>query len=208
MEEGILNSIDLKRCRTQIARARGRVPNCPTSAILFYMAKPSVVLASLAIVFGIGLIAIEGAGLGLFLGKYNDELSVIVVEGNATVITSNFLASAALTSFFVPLLGLIVRRHFIVRRGTFYSSLLYNLGHPIGIDFSLLPFVVRAESERRCSKKIIFFPYAISVSFVLAESLRVGMLLVVIGSYYDRWPRRLDSGSLFEQPPVHFFRLP
>ena len=122
MEEGILNSIDLKRSRT-FARARRRVPNCPTSAILFYMAKPSVVLASLAIIFGIGLIAIEGAGLGLFLGKYNDQLSVTVEEGNTTVLTSNFLASAALTSFFVPLLGLIVRRHFIVRRGTFYSSL-------------------------------------------------------------------------------------
>ena len=49
------------------------------------------------------------------------------------------------------------------------------------------------------------FPFLL---FVLAESLRVGMLLAVIGSSYDWWPRRLDSGPLFEQPLVRFFRLP
>lgn len=53
------------------------------------MAKPSIVAAGIVIVLSVGLIAIEAAGLGIFLSEY-DDLSV------------TFVTAAKLVGVFVP----------------------------------------------------------------------------------------------------------
>lgn len=54
------------------------------------MAKPSIVAAGIVIVLSVGLIAIEAAGLGIFLSEY-DDLSVIT-----------FVTAAKLVGVFTP----------------------------------------------------------------------------------------------------------